>query len=241
MKLRMGIAPFHVSLSFALVATCLGQQSSSPSSGAQDKSISNSESSTKIVRSDGSTITGSHYWNPYFGFSIELPRGWMIAPQQEVEAMQKKNMKSLTKNDPELVKEAARARMVGAPPLVVIENDPSKEGFERRGFELLASDVSGEAGPLSGDAFLKAAAQLMREKSLPVEYLGVPEKVLINGKTLWKAKLRETTNGHVQYARQYVAIVKKCAVQYLLVGPNDAGLEELESVIQTLHFSPSPN
>src|SRR5207245_7685890 len=131
----------------------------------------------------------------------------------------------LQKKYPERVAGAACACIVNSPPLVVIENGPSKGGFERRGFQLPASDVSGEAGPLSGDAFLKAAAQLMREKSLPVEYLGVPEKVLINGKTLWKAKLRETTNGHDQYARQYVAIVKKCAVQYLLVGPNDAGLE----------------
>jgi hypothetical protein len=240
MKLSIKIAFFHVLLSFALVATCLGQLSSPAPSGAQDKSVSNGESSTKIVRSDGSTITGSHYWNPYFGFSIELPKGWTIAPQQEVETMQKKNMESLTKNDPQLVEEGARARMVSAPALVVIENDPRKEGFERRGFELLASDVSGEASP-SGDAFLKAAAQLMREKKLPVEYIGAPEKVNIEGKTLWKAKLKETTNGHVQYVRQYVAILKKCAVQYLLVGPDDAGLEELESVIQTLHFSPSSN
>src|SRR5437660_12062376 len=105
MKLRMGIAPFHVSLSFALVATCLGQQSSSPSSGAQDKSISNSESSTKIVRSDGSTIIGSHYWNPNFGFSIDFQRGWMIAPNQEYEANEKKNMKSSSKYDPDEYKQ----------------------------------------------------------------------------------------------------------------------------------------
>jgi hypothetical protein len=241
MKLSIRIASLNLVLSFALVAACLGQQSSSPQSGAKDKSVSNSETPTKIVRSDGSTITGSHYWNPYFGFSIELPKGWVIVPQQEVETMQKKNVESMTKNDPELVEEAARARMVSAPPLVVVENDPRKEGFERRGVELLASDVSGEAGPLSGDAFFKAAAQMMREKKLPVEYTGALEKVNIEGRTLWKAKLKETTNGHVQYVRQYVAILKKCAVQYLLIGPDDAGLEDLESVIQTLHFSSSPN
>lgn len=154
--------------------------------------------------------------------------------------MQKKNLENLTKDDPGLREEAARARMLSAPPLVVVENDPKKEGFDRRGFELLASDVSGETNP-NEEAFLKAAAQLVREKKLPVEYLGPPEKVLIDGRTLWKAKLKETTNGHVQYARQYVAILKKCAVQFLLVGPEDGNLEELEPVIQSLHFSSSPN
>jgi hypothetical protein len=238
MKVSTKTAFFQVLLSFALAATCLGKQSNPAPSGAQDKPVSNAESSTKIVRSDGSTITGSHYWNPYFGFSIELPKGWTIAPQQQVETLQKKNMESLTKNDPELAEKGARALMVSAPPLVVIENDPLKEGFERRGFELLASDVSGEANP-SGDAFLKATAQLMRDKKLPVEYIGAPEKLNVEGRTLWKAKLKDTTNGHVQYVRQYVAILKKCAVQYLLVGPDDAGLGELESVIQTLHFSSS--
>jgi hypothetical protein len=241
MKMSIKIAAFHISISLGLVAACLGQPSSTMPE-TQSKPTSNGEESTvKIVRSDGSTITGNHYWNPYFGFSIELPKGWTIGPQQEVEAMQQKNMESLTKDAPELKAEAARVRVVSAPPLVVVENDPKKEGFDRRGFELLASDTSGEAGPLSGEAFLKATAQLIREKRLPVEYLGLPEKVLVDGRTLWKAKLKETTNGHVQYVRQYVAILKKCVVQYLLVGPDDAGLEELEPVIQSLRFSSSPN
>lgn len=239
MKTSISIVAFCVSISLALATASLGQQPSA--AGDQEKSASNSkESSGKIVRSDGSTVTGNHYWNPYFGFSIELPKGWTIAPQQEVETTQKENMERLTKGDPKLMEEGVRALVLSAPPLIVVESDPKKEGFNRRGFELLASDVSGEPNP-NEEAYLKAAAQLVPEKKLPVEYLGPPERVLIDGRTLWKAKLKETTNGHVQYARQYVAIVKKCAVQFVLVGPEDGSLEELEPVIQSLHFSSFPN
>ena len=164
MKMSISIAALYVSIPLALPTVCLGQRSSN-TPGDQKKPASNSEeSSGNIVRSDGSAITGSHYWNPYFGFSIELPKRWIVAPQQEVESLQKKNLENLTKDDPGLREEAARARMLSAPPLVVVENDPKKEGFDRRGFELLASDVSGETNP-NEEAFLKAAAQLVRERS----------------------------------------------------------------------------
>lgn len=172
---------------------------------------------------------------------MELPKGWIIPPQQQVEDMQEKNIENLTKGDPELQEAAARSRITSTPPLVVIENNPGKEGFDRRGFELIASDLSRESGTLSGEFYLKVIAQVARDKKLPVEYLGTPEKVTINGKVLWKAKLKETSGGHVQYVRQYVAILKKCAVQYMLIGPDDASLEELEPVIQSLHFSSSPD
>ena len=242
MKTNIAIAVLQVLLGLAMVTTCLGQQSSSTQAGAQNKPVSVGEDpSAKIVRADGSTITGTHYWNPYFGFSIELPRGWVIPAQQEVDTMQEKNIKNLVKEDPVLQEEAARSRITSTPPLVVIENNAGKEGFDRRGFELIASDISAEQGPLTPEAYLKAVAQFAKEKKLPVEYSGTPEKVTVNGTILWKTKLKETTNGHVQYVRQYVAIIKKCAVQYLLVGPDDAGLEELEPVIRSLHFSSSAN
>jgi hypothetical protein len=64
---------------------------------------------------------------------------------------------------------------------------------------------------------------------------------MIAGETLWKARLKETTNGHVQFVREYLAFRKKCAVQFLLIGPDDAGLEELEPVIRSLHFFSSIN
>ena len=240
MKMSIRIAAFYASILLAFIAGSLGQQSSTVP-GSQNKAPNGEESPAKVARADGSTITGNRYWNPYFGFSIELPKGWTIAPQQQVETMQEKNLKNLAKDDPELQEEAARSRVTSTPPLVVIENNASKEGFDRRGFELIASDISGESGPLTGEAYFKAVAQFARDKKLPVEYLGTPEKVTINGKVLWKAKLKEIINGHVQYVRQYVAILKKCAVQYMLIGPDDAGLDELEPIIQSLRFSPSPN
>jgi hypothetical protein len=195
----------------------------------------------KIVRSDGSIIAGDFYTNRYFGFSIELPKGWTIAPEKQVEAQQKATEDKLAETDPKLKEDVMRSRMLSGPTLVVVENTSGKEGFNRRGVEILASDVSGEQEPLSGEAFFKAAAEVMRDRKLPVEYLGSAEKIMIAGETLWKARLKETTNGHVQFVREYLAFRKKCAVQFLLIGPDDAGLEELEPVIRSLHFFSSIN
>jgi hypothetical protein len=207
----------------------------------QDQAISQTEPADKIIRSDGSIIIGNVYRNLYFGFSIELPKGWTIAPEKDVEVQQKAAEDKLAETDPKLKEDVVRSRMLSAPTLVVVENTSGKEGFDRRGVEILASDVSGEHEPFSGEAFFKAAAEVMRERKLPVEYLGNVEKIMIAGETLWKARLKETTSGHVQFVREYLAFRKKCAVQFLLIGPDDAGLEDLEPVIHSLHFFSSIN
>ena len=123
----------------------------------QDQSISQTEPADKIIRSDGSIIIDNVYRNPYFGFSNELPKGWTIAPEKEVEAQQKATQDKLAETDPKLKEDFMRSRMlVSAPTLVAVENTSGKTGFEGKRVEILALDVSGEQEPLSGEALFNA-------------------------------------------------------------------------------------
>jgi hypothetical protein len=60
--------------------------------------------------------------------------------------------------------------------------------------------------------------------------------VTINGARFWTIGLNQTTEGGVQHVEQYVAMQGSVLLQFMLVSPDEKGLKDLESSIQSIQL-----
>jgi len=168
------------------------------------------------------------YRNSIFGFSLQIPPGWAVVPVGDA---------SSVKPEPEqspLPKVHRSSRTL----LIVAENAPLKKSYQRRSIQVTATRLRLKPGPTSAEGFLIYSEKTAKERGMPVEYLGDPKEVTINGRKLWKVALHENTSGALQRAEQYVITEKEALLQFFLVSPDDAGLKELQPSIQSLRFKP---
>ena len=175
---------------------------------------------------NGGSISNGVYSNSIFGFSLNLPPGWPLAPIGDPVPLKREA------GEPS----APSGKQTIRPILIVTENAPLKKSYERKSVQVLAMHLAVQPGPKSAEGFLAYSEKTAKEKGMPVEYLGSPEAVTINGRQLWKATLNETTAGGVQHIEQYVVTEGSTLLQFMLVSPDAAGLKSLEPTIQSLRF-----
>jgi hypothetical protein len=175
---------------------------------------------------NGGSIANGVYTNSIYGFSLNIPPGWVVAPLPEPAPVTQDSGK-----DP-IHKTTQTIRMI----LIVTENAPLKKNYERMSIQISVLQLGAPAGPYTARDFVVFAERTGKEKGLKVQYLGNPEAVTINGRQLWKAKLNETINGTVQHVEQYAATDRRTLLQFMLVSPQAEGLKSLRPTMRSLHF-----
>lgn len=190
------------------------------------------------VQPDTSSISGNVYTNPYFGFSIAFPKGWRVVQSSRAQAQLRRNEVRLRKDEPAPRRRAPKPRTTIIPLLTVTANTPERTGLLQERFGILADDLSNQTGQLTAETVVRWMLLTARLANPPIKYLGNPRQVSVGDKKLWKMSWTETANGVVLYAVQYLTVEKKYSVQFNLVGPKQAELDDLEPVMQTLKFFP---
>jgi hypothetical protein len=185
------------------------------------------------LEANGGSIAQDVYTNSIYGFSLKTPPGWVVLARGAEG--------SPTFADPALMKQAQVTRTL----LVMSENAPVKKSYQRKSLQILATHLLAQSTPTSAQDYLDYSQKTAKEKNLPIEYLGNPEEVTVNGQKLAKLNLNETTNGTVQHIEQYVIIRNSSLLQFFLESPDENGLKDLEPSIQSLQFKepvqkPSP-
>jgi hypothetical protein len=171
------------------------------------------------------------YSNSIYGFSLTLPLGWPFAPvPKKVEvAVEDKTNSAIAKH-----LQITRVLMIAT------ENAPFKKGNQRKSIQVVATQLA--AKPVAGAEidFIRFSENAAREKHMRVEYLGEPEELMIHGHKFGKIRLNDSSSaaesGGVLHVEQYVALQNQVMLQFLLVSPDDAGLQDLQPYIQTLKF-----
>jgi hypothetical protein len=183
------------------------------------------------LASTGGSIAQDVYTNTIYGFSMKTPPGWVVLPPA----------KSNPTGDPALLKQAQITQTL----LVMTENQPFKKSYQRKNIQILATHLITKSAPDSAIDYLNYSQRTAKEKNLPVQYAGPPKEVTINGQKLATVRNTEKTEGEVVHMEQYVAFRNNTLLQFFLESPDEGGLKDLESSIQSLKFAsakvkPSP-
>ena len=182
------------------------------------------------LAANGGTISHDVYTNSIYGFSLKLPPGWAVVPPQDPNSLQSES------SQPEIMKKAQIVRTI----LVVTENAPMKKSFQRKSIQIFATRLLGTTSENTPQDYLAFSERNAKEKNMPVEYLGDPTEVEINGQKLWKLSSTDNSQGAAQHVDQYVIARGAILVQFMLVSPDEAGLKDMQPSIQSLQFPTVP-
>ena len=177
---------------------------------------------------NGGSIANDLYTNATYGFSMKVPPGWVVVPSKNPVA------------PPTNAKEAAlmQAAQTNHVLLVMTENAPLKKSVERKSLQLVATRLLQGAHPNEGREYLVYSKRTALERKMPVEYVGDPTEVTIHGSQFWTIGLNQTTEGAVQHVEQYVTTQGSILLQFMLVGPDEKGLKDMEPYIRSIQMKP---
>jgi hypothetical protein len=231
MIIRPSLTKFCVAASLCvfILASCRAQI---PTASVRPQSPSTAPQagpSSKIrptgLEAAGGSIAAGVYTNSAFGFSLQIPPGWVVVPSDAP-------VIKPTKGQPP----ASMPRQTVQVLLVVTENAPPKKSYERRSVQVTATKLTVQTGPATAADYLTYSRKTAKEQGMAVEYLGDPKEVTIHGRKLAEIGLNSNTSGGLQHVEQYVTVEKGVLLQFLLVSPDEAGLKDLQPYIQSLRF-----
>lgn len=221
---------FVVSLFVFAVVSCPAQSTSLPPYHPSPQSPLPANSPASLGKSglqanSGSIIAGV-YNNSVYGFSLQIPPGWVVMPAKDVTPVKP-------------VKASAGPTMPSEPNhvlLLVTENAPLKQSYQRSSIQVVATRLTNQIAAASPSGYLTYSRQAAKEQGLAVQYLSEPKDVSIGGRKVSEIGLVDKTGGGARHVAQYVTIDKNVLMQFLLVSPDEAGLKELQPYIQSLRF-----
>jgi len=118
--------------------------------------------------------------------------------------------------------------------LLIVENAPGKQPFQKRRVVLLANKLRDLN--VSIEDHLKAGAQLLRDKHSPAQMVGDPVAFLIEGRKFWKQKMTQVENGLKYHLLMFTTMTKSFSVPFILWGSDESDANDLEPIIKSLQF-----
>lgn len=79
-----------------------------------------------VVNADGSGVRDNHFRNPYFGFAVDFPQGWLRFSNEDRRVVMDQNKRKMMEGHPDLATVANRPN-VSAPLLAVAEANAYKD------------------------------------------------------------------------------------------------------------------
>jgi hypothetical protein len=193
-----------------------------PGSGKVDPS----KMSPTGLAENGGSLANDVYTNTTYGFSMKVPPGWVVVPSKNPEAP------PVSAKEAALMQQAQTNHVL----LVMTENAPMRKSVQRKSIQIVATRLLKTAVADEGEQYLIYSKRTARERNMPVEYLGDPTEVTINGNRFWTIGLNQTVEGAVQHIKQYVATQGSVLLQFMLVSPDEKGLKDLASSAQSIQM-----
>ena len=180
------------------------------------------------MAANGGSILNGIYSNSIYGFSMQIPPGWVVLPTQTARIA---GSEGADAQRPEVQKELKQII------LIMSENAPLKRSVQRKQVQIIATKLPSTPGPAAAEGYITYSQRIAKEKSLPVEYKGSPEKKTIHEQPFSMIQLQETTDGALQHIDQYVTMRGQTLLQFLIISPDENGLKTLEPVMQSVQFN----
>ena len=182
---------------------------------------------TTGMAANGGSILNGVYSNSIYEFSMQIPPGWAVLPTP---AARIAGSEGADAQRPEVQKELKQVI------LIMSENAPLKRSVERKQVQIIAMKLPTTPGPTAAEGYITYSQRMAKEKGLPVEFKGSPEKKTIHEQPFSMIQLEETTDGTRQHISQYVTTRGQDLLQFLLISPDEEGLKTLEPLIHSVQF-----
>jgi hypothetical protein len=183
------------------------------------------------MAANGGSILNGVYSNSIYGFSMQIPPGWMVLPTQSARIA---GTESSDSQRPEVQLQLKQVI------LITSENAPLKKSVERKQVQIVATHLPKPPGPTAAEGYITYSERMAKEKGMPVEYKGSPENKTFHNQQFSMISLEETTDGSPQHIEQYVTTRGQALLQFFLISPDEVGLKSLEPVIQSVQFKAMP-
>lgn len=181
------------------------------------------------LAANGGSISNDVYTNTTYGFTMKLPPGWVVVPSKDPVAP------SASAKEAALLQAAQTNHLL----LNLTENEPMKKSSQRKTIQIIATRLLQKTNPNEGQLYLVYSKRTALEKKMPVEYVGDPTEVTIHGNKFWTIGLNQTTGEDVQHIKQFVATQGSVLLQFMFVSPDEKGLKDMESSIQSIDLKPA--
>jgi hypothetical protein len=184
---------------------------------------------------DAGTLKGNLYTNNFFGFSVELPKGWEILDKDQLRTLQGRVAEKTIerRGNRDRAEILVQTQMAGA------VDDLGKPGADRRMVAIFATPVEPQAGLRPPDEeTLRHLAVRAKEIHSNSQFLTEPQACQFGGQKLWQADLQTTYPDHVRFSRELLLPDRRSFVAILLAASKRSDLDEMESVFRSLKFFP---
>jgi tetratricopeptide (TPR) repeat protein len=185
-------------------------------------------------RPDDGAVDRNIYTNRFFGFSFQFPQNWTVLNVDDARAAAKLGGGMISGGDP-TIQDAQQAAATHAYPLLFVIPGMGTS-LSSRSIQIQALDSRLSPEIASGKDFLESSARLFRRMHTPLQPIGSPVEMSVDGRHLWRLDSIVQIDNKVHYASEIVMIQKGYLLLFVLSSPDEAGLEELVQCMKSLHF-----
>jgi hypothetical protein len=187
---------------------------------------------------DAGVVTGRNYTNSFFAFAMTLPEDWPVAGSEVLKRVQEAGHKMMSKaggKETEALLEAAEPNIRYL--LMITEKPYGAPVAFNSSIIFMSERLSDVPGVKTGEDYLFQVDKMLRSAQMPYQQKGAPEKVLIGGKTFYRATYTATMMGQTLVQSYATTMIKEHALSIILTAGGDDQLKQMTAFLDTVKFA----
>jgi hypothetical protein len=185
---------------------------------------------------DGQVVSGV-YSNSFFGFSMDLPSGWSVAPGNTLETIQRRENKVMA----EQIQDRDFQRKLQAAPqdshqLLLVSEKPWGTQTESNPSVIIAAEKAlRETGITTGKDYLVRVSRLLANSPLPYQPSGAMVETKLGDKIFHRLDFTATI-ANKRLRQSYVAMVDRGYSLVFIVSGGETEFKSLEEMLSSVRF-----
>jgi hypothetical protein len=185
---------------------------------------------------DGQVVSGV-YSNSFFGFSMDLPSGWSVAPGNTLETIQCSENKALA----EKIQDREAARKLKATPqkshqLLLVSAKPwGTQAESNPSFIIAAEKALRETGITTGKDYLVRVSRLLANSPLPYQPSGAMVETKLGDRIFHRLDFTATI-ANKRLRQSYLATVDRGYALVFIVSGAETEFKSLDEMLSSVRF-----
>lgn len=182
-------------------------------------------------------MDGNTYKNDYFGLSLEIPNGWIIASDEEKAALTNTSKELIANGDENLKKDFDLAKVKTLNLVYSFKHPLNYTGGFNSNFFCVAENLSliNSLTVKSGADYLKLSKALMEKTNIPYSFHEITSEE-IGGKHFDVMEADVDYQGIKIYQKYYSAIIDRYALSFIMSYTTEDDLNELNNILTSIKF-----
>jgi tetratricopeptide (TPR) repeat protein len=208
---------------------------------ANDDAPSPASDSSSSPQADDGSVSGNIYTNRFFGFSIEFPQGWTVLSQQQSRDILSAGSAIVQSADPTVRDVMYVSHRMMTPLLFVMRGSSRGQPLRTDILEVFVVDERAEKTPVSAMQLAARMDAIFRSLGALMQTIAAPESIEIAGRDFAKIESIYPVNNDAMHLTNYATVAKGFILTFQMIAADPDDLKKLESTIQSLRFTDSPN